>query len=178
MATKVARQVLHSRRSPQPSMPRMAPEVAKPAQTLTARPRCAAGKTAVIVDSVPGMIIAAPMPMTTRHAMSARRRLGSRRAERGEAEDDGADEQQRPPAEPVAERAEGQHEGGEGDGVAVGDPGELRARRAEVEADAGQRQVDARDRRDDQHEGEAHRGEGPPSFAIEHGGCGLVTIHG
>jgi hypothetical protein len=30
----------------------------------------AGGKAAVIVDNVPGMIIAAPTPMTTRHPMS------------------------------------------------------------------------------------------------------------
>ena len=52
-------------------MPRMAPEVAKPAQTLTARLRWSAGNTAVIVESVPGMIMAAPMPMATRHPMRA-----------------------------------------------------------------------------------------------------------
>ena len=154
-------------------MPRMAPEVANPAQTLTARPRCSGGKTAVIVESVPGMIIAAPMPMTTRQAMSVSGACAAAAARRSEAEEHGADEQQGAPPEAIAERAEGQDQRGQGDRVAVGDPGELGARRAEVEADAGQREVDARDRCHDQHEGEAHGGEGPPPFVVAVGGCGI-----
>ncbi len=71
VATNVALQVHHSRISPQANRPRIAPELAKPAQTLTARLRLSAGNTAVIVESVPGMIIAAPTPITTRQPMSA-----------------------------------------------------------------------------------------------------------
>jgi hypothetical protein len=71
VATKLALQLNHSRISPQVNIPRIAPELAKPAQTLTARLRLEAGNTAVIVDRVPGMIIAAPTPITTRQPMSA-----------------------------------------------------------------------------------------------------------
>ena len=51
---------------PDPSRPSVPPPIANPVHTPTARARFSAGKTLVIVDSVPGMISAAPMPMTAR----------------------------------------------------------------------------------------------------------------
>ncbi len=95
------------------------------------------------------------------------RGLRGRGDERGEAEHDRADEQQRPSAEAVAECAEGQDERRQGDRVAIGDPCELRARRAEIEADPRQRQVEARNRRHDQHECETHRREDPVPAGLD-----------
>lgn len=43
---------------------------AKPDQVATPLERSSGGKAAVIVDSVPGMIIAAPRPMTARQTIS------------------------------------------------------------------------------------------------------------
>lgn len=51
---------------PAPRRPRIAPDAAKPDHTATPRARWSGGKDAVIVDSVPGMIIAAPRPIITR----------------------------------------------------------------------------------------------------------------
>jgi len=48
----------------------MAPAAANPAQVATPRARRSGGKAAVIVDKVPGMIMAAPIPMTTRAIVS------------------------------------------------------------------------------------------------------------
>ena len=46
--------------------PRIPPALAKPAQTPTARARSSCGNEEVITDRVTGMIIAAPIPATTR----------------------------------------------------------------------------------------------------------------
>ncbi len=51
-------------------MPSVPPAPAKPAQMPTALARPSGGKTLVIVERVPGMISAAPMPMSARRAMS------------------------------------------------------------------------------------------------------------
>ena len=48
-----------------------------------------------------------------------------------------ADQQRRPTAEPVAERAGGEHQGGEGQVVAVDDPLQLPGRRAQLPAEVG-----------------------------------------
>ena len=47
-------------------MPSVPPAPAKPAQMPTALARSSGGNTLVIVDSVPGMISAAPMPINAR----------------------------------------------------------------------------------------------------------------
>ena len=104
-------------------------------------PRWLAGNTAVIVDRVPGMIIAAPTPITTRQAMRNAVEVANDSGEGGEPEHDGADQQHVAPPQPVAERTQGQHEGGEGDGVAVGDPGQRRARRRQVDGQLRHRHV-------------------------------------
>lgn len=52
-------------------MPMIAPAAAKPDQIATPLALRSGGKAEVMVDRVPGMIMAAPTPMTTRHAMSS-----------------------------------------------------------------------------------------------------------
>ncbi len=51
-------------------MPSVPPAVAKPAQMPTALARSSGGKTLVIVESVPGISSAAPMPIAARSAIS------------------------------------------------------------------------------------------------------------
>jgi hypothetical protein len=55
---------------PDPSRPSVPPVMANPDQMPTARARCSAGYTLVIVDNVPGMMSAAPTPVTARKASS------------------------------------------------------------------------------------------------------------
>ena len=76
-ATKVETQENCSSRAPERSMPRIDPETAKPDQIPTARARSSDGNTAVIVDKVPGMIIAAPSPMTARATMRTEAELAA-----------------------------------------------------------------------------------------------------
>ena len=56
--------------SPPTSGPSPMPTAARPAQIPMAFPRSSRGNTAVIVDSVAGMMSAAPSPITARHAIS------------------------------------------------------------------------------------------------------------
>ena len=58
-------------------MPRIDPDTAKPDQMPTARPRSSDGNTAVMVDRVPGMIMAAPTPMTARATMRTEAELAA-----------------------------------------------------------------------------------------------------
>ena len=59
-----------SRSNPPARGPRPMPMAAVPAHTPMARPRSSRGKTLVMIDSVAGMISAAPRPMRTRSTMS------------------------------------------------------------------------------------------------------------
>ena len=76
----------------------------------------------MIVDNVPGMISAAPTPVSTRHPMSMLGRAAERRGGAGDAEDGDADDERAAAAEPVAERAGREQQRGQRDGVAVDDP--------------------------------------------------------
>ena len=71
MRTKIEPQENCSSSAPDASMPRVPPAPAKPAQMPTALARSSGGNTLVMVDSVPGMISAAPIPMSARSAMSS-----------------------------------------------------------------------------------------------------------
>ena len=71
LTTKIAPHHHCSSSAPPTSMPRMPPAPANPAHTPTAFARPSGGNTLVIVDNVPGMINAAPTPVTTRQPISA-----------------------------------------------------------------------------------------------------------
>ena len=60
----------HSRRSPPTNGPRPMPTPATADQMPIALPRSSRGKTSMITDNVAGMIIAPPMPITARSAIS------------------------------------------------------------------------------------------------------------
>ena len=76
----------------------------------------------MIVDSVPGMISAAPTPVSTRHTMSVLAGVAERRRGARDAEDRDAGDERAAAAEPVAERAGREQQRGQRDGVAVDDP--------------------------------------------------------
>ena len=69
--TKTEPQANCSSSAPDARMPRVPPAPAKPAQMPTALARSSGGNTLVMVDSVPGMSSAAPIPMSARSAMSS-----------------------------------------------------------------------------------------------------------
>ena len=83
----------------------MPPAPANPAHTPTALARPSGGKTLVIVDKVPGMIRAAPTPVSTRHMMSEPAELLSADARARDAENRDTGKECPAAAEPVADRA-------------------------------------------------------------------------
>ena len=101
-------------------------------------------KTLVRIDSVAGMISAAPMPMTARAPMSASDATGERRRGRRPAEHDEADGQRALAAEPVTEAAGGEEQAGEHERVRVDHPLQVADARAEVADERRQRHVDDR----------------------------------
>ena len=77
---KIARQQTCSVRKPPTTGPIESASAETPAQVPIALPRSAAGKALVTIESVAGIISAAPMPWTTRLAISI---VGSWREARG-----------------------------------------------------------------------------------------------
>ena len=71
LSPNTARHDHTSSSKPDASNPTTALAPATPAQTLTARRRCCAGKVPVIVDSVAGMTSAAPAPSRPRSTISS-----------------------------------------------------------------------------------------------------------
>ena len=104
---------------------------------LTAR-----GTTAVMIDSVEGMMNAPPMPIRARVAISISGEVASAESRRAEAEDGKADGEAALAAEAVAERAGGEQQAGEDEHVGVDDPLQLGAGRAEVALERRQRDVE------------------------------------
>ena len=137
----------------------MPPAPAKPAHTPTARGAASGGKTLVIVDSVPGMISAAPTPVSTRQAMSVPAEPLKVDSRARDTEDRDAGDQRAAAAEAVADRAGGQEQRRERDGVAVDDPLRLARRRPERRGEGRDGHGHHRDPGDDQHQRKAHRGE-------------------
>jgi len=67
---KIARQLTSSVSQPPSSGPSARAMALTPAQVPIARPRSAGGNVLVMIDSVPGIISAAPRPWTAREATS------------------------------------------------------------------------------------------------------------
>ena len=137
----------------------MPPAPAKPAHSPTALARPSGGKTLVIVDNVPGMINAAPTPVSTRHPMSALGGTAQRGRGAGDAEDGDAGDERAAAAEPVAERAGREEQRGQRDRVAVDDPLGVARGRAERGGERRDRDGHHRDAGHDEHEGQQHGGE-------------------
>ena len=133
-----------------------APPAATPTHVPTALPRSSGGKTVVITESVTGMINAAATPITARSAISGAGECDEQRGERGEPEQREPDREDRLAPEAVADRARREQQRREHERVGVDDPLQLGLRRAGVAGDLGEGDVEARDRRDDHHQREAH----------------------
>ena len=117
------------------------------------------------------------MPVSARSAMSCRLVLVRPTAAGGRAEDRGAGDERAAAPEPVAERAGGEEERGEGQGVGVDDPLLRRLAGVEVGGDARQGVGEHRHAGDDHHEGEAHHGEDPAPVGVL-GRCGGISDGG
>ena len=108
------------------------PIAAMPAQIPIAFPRSSRGKTFVMIESVAGMMSAAPTPIAARIAISWFGAVGGEHREAGRAEDRESGQQSALAPEPVAERAHRQEQTGEDEQVRVDDPLERRVRRVEM----------------------------------------------
>ena len=146
--TRAARPAIRS-----PSVP---PMPANPAQMPTALARSSAGKMLVIVESVPGMTSAAPIPMSARSPISWVGEPAPDRNERRAAEDGEADDQRAAPAVAVAEGAGRQQQRGQREPVGVDDPLLLGLARAEARRDRGERVGQHRHRRHHHQDRQAH----------------------
>ena len=141
------------------------PEI--PAQMPMARPRSAGGKTLVRIDSVDGMMNAAPKPWTARVRMSTPGRSRERRRERAPTEDHEPDEQRRLASVAVAGAARDQEEAREDERVRVDDPLQLARRRAELAHEARQRDVDDRAVDADDQQAQTEDREDPPAPRVD-----------
>ncbi len=112
------------------------PETA--AQAAIALGRSCAGKMLVRIDSVVGMIPAAPRPISAREAISASAVSDKAASSEPASEDDEPGHERPAAAEAVAEAAGGQQQAGEHEQVAVDDPLQLAGARAELVADRRQ----------------------------------------
>jgi hypothetical protein len=90
---------------------------------------------------------------------------GAAGADRGEAEGGGAEQQQLAAADPVAERAHGDQQAGEGEGVTVEDPELLGGARLELVGDGRDGEVEDGDVHRDQEQRQQQDGEGGPFTA-------------
>ena len=134
-----------SSRKPPVTGPSATAMPATPDQSPMASARSRASvNTLVRIDSVAGMISAAPMPMTARARDERRHAAGERGRGRRGTEDDEAEGERALAPEPVAEAAGGEQQAGEHERVGVDHPLEVADARAEVAHQGGQRDVDDR----------------------------------
>ncbi len=163
---KIARQLTCSVRKPPSTGPIASAIALTPAQVPIAMPRCSGGNAWVMIDSVAGIMNAAPTPWTARKATSAVS-FGAK-PDRGarEPEHDHAEQEHPPASEDVAEPAAGDHQHGERERVGVDGPLE-RGQRG-MEAALNRRQRDVHDRVVEHHheQREAHRAERPPPAVL------------
>ena len=163
---KIARQETSSVSQPPTSGPIASAMADTPAQVPIALPRSSGGNALVMIDRVPGIINAAPMPWTAREATS-QPSVGAKPIVAVESgEDDDAEQEHPAAAEDVAEPAAGDEQHGEGERVRVDRPLERGQRGVEVVLDRRQRDVHDRVVQHDHEQGEAHRRRASTS-----GGC-------
>ena len=117
-----------------------------------------------MIESVAGMISAAPSPITARGADELVDAAGEGGGGRRDAEDHEADGERTLAAEPVAQRTEGEEEAGEHQRVRVDHPLQSGDARAQVALEGGERDVDdgVVDHDDEQAHAEHREGEPAP----------------
>ena len=122
----------------------------------TARARSSGGNTLVIVERVPGMISAPPMPVSARKAMSWPPESAKAESSEPAPKSTMPTSERAPAAVAVAEGAGDEEQRRQRERVGVGHPGEAGLAEAEVLADRGQADGQHRHAGDDEHQGEAH----------------------
>ena len=123
--------------------------------------------TLVRIDSVAGMISAAPMPMTARAAISARHAVGERGRGRRRAEHDQPDGERALAPEAVAQAPGRQEQPGEDQRVGVDDPLQVADARAEVAHEGGEGDVDDRVVDDDHEQTHAEHEQREPAAVVD-----------
>ena len=154
------------------SGPRAPPAPAKPAQIPMALARSWGGNTLLRIESVVGMIRAAPAPATAAEGDQLAGAAGEGGAQRGQGEDGQPGLEGALAAEAVADGAGRQEQPGEHEGVGVDDPLEPGLGGVEGVGPGQRRQghVGRRDGGDDQDEVDAQDAEDQPAAGIGLGG--------
>ena len=168
LTRKTAFQLACSISQPPATGPMAMPRPDTPAHTPIAFARSSAGKTAVMIDSVEGMMKAPPTPIRARVAISIAGEVAS--AERPEPRPKTARPKRERPlaAEAVAESTRGEQQAGEDEHVRVDDPLQLGAGCAEVVLQRGERDVEDGVVEPDDEQRRGEDDEGPP--ALRHDG--------
>ena len=154
-----------SSRNPPATGPMATAMPATPAHSpiATARSR-ASVKTFVRIESVAGMMNAAPMPITARAAMSASTLDANAAAPDEMPNSDEPRGERALAAVAIAERSRGEEQAGEHERVGVDDPLQIADARPEVAHQGGERHVDDRVVDHDHEEAHAeHRERAPPT---------------
>ena len=163
---KIARQLTDSVRKPPSTGPIASAIALTPAHVPIAIPRCSAGNAWVMIDSVAGIMNAAPTPWTARNVTSIAS-LAAKPITRLESPNTIDAEQEHPAAaEDVAEPAAGDHQHRERQRVGVDRPLEPRQRRVQIALDRRQRDVHDSVVEHQHEQREAHRAERPPAAVL------------
>ena len=174
---KIDCQETFSTRNPPTTGPIASAIALTPAHVPIALPRSCGGKALEMIDSVAGIMNAAPTPCAARPATSQASLCEKPMNALDRPNDDDAEQEHLAAAEDVAEAAARHEEDGEGEGVGVDGPLEAGDRAAQVLLDRGERDVHDRVVEHDHEQREAHRAEGPPA-AVVVGDGGADSCHG
>ena len=134
-----------------------------------ALPRSSPVKTLAMIESVAGMISAAPTPITARTAITWSAELGDEGAEAREPEDGDARLERELAPEPVAERAEDEQQAGEDEQVGVDHPLQLRSGGAELVLQGRQGDVEDRVVEPDDEQAQREHAERLPAASVLNG---------
>ena len=170
---KIQLQSMCSVMSPPMSGPIASAIAETPAQMPIAIPRWCGGKVAEMIESVAGIISAAPTPWSVRAPISIPPLDGEPAGERREREDHEPDQEDAAAPEEVGELAAREHEHGEGERVGVHGPLELGETDPEVALDRRERDVHDRVVEHDHEERERERSQGPPLAVLVGEDAGL-----
>ena len=124
-------------------------------------------KTLVKMERVAGMTAAAPIPITTRQAMSSPAEVDMAASAEPRAEDDQAAGQGPVPSDAVTEAAQREQQPGHGQGVGVDDPLQRAGRGVQVAHQRGQRHVDDGAVHHHDEQGQAEHAEGGPAPGVD-----------
>ena len=167
----------HSSSSPPASGPRPMPTAASAAQMAIALPRSLPVNRLAMMESVAGMISAAPTPMAARTAITWSAESAIEGAEAGEAEDRHAGLECALAPEAVAEGAEHEQETGEDEQVGVDHPLQLRGGGVELVLQRRQSDIENRVVEPDDHQAQRQHAERLPTTRIRGLGSVVIMLH-